>query len=237
MIKCVSNDTFFRVMYMKLDILGFFTEVFLFDSVKPETLSNLIDDISPEIKEFSHREIIYSPNDYEKKIGFIVRGECIVEQLKSDGKAVPLNVLRRADSFGIMAVLSDEGEFPTRITAVKDSTVVFITNEKLLLILKKYPAVAMNLIYFLSAKIAFLNKKISTFTSVTVEDKLANFLLQEYRRLDSFEIPFSCQKAAKSINAGRASLYRAITALSESNIIKLENKKIYILNPQGLERN
>lgn len=222
---------------MKFEILDFFTGVFLFDSVKRETLVSIINDITPEIRDFSHKEIIYSPTDYEKKVGFIASGECSVEQIKADGKAVPLNLLRAGDCFGIMAVLSDEPEFPTRITAVKDTRVIFITKQKLLSILKKHPAVSMNLIYFLSRKITFLNKKISTFTSDSVEDKLACFLLQEYRRLGSTEIPFNCQRTAKVVNAGRASLYRAISALSESNTIKLQNKKIYILNPKGLERN
>ena len=89
----------------------------------------------------------------------------------------------------------------------------------------------------MSNKIAFLNKKISTFTSDTVEDKLAKFILHEYRRLGTVEIPFNCQRAAISINAGRASLYRAIASLSEAKIVKLENKKIYILDLKGLERN
>ena len=144
---------------MKLDILDFFTGVFLFGSIKRETLANIINDVSPQIKTFSRKETIYTPNEYEKKVGFIASGECLVEQTKYDGKSVPLNYLYKGDSFGIMAVLSDDEAFPTRITALKDSTVIFITKESLISILKKYPTVAMNLIYFLSGKISFLNKK------------------------------------------------------------------------------
>ena len=222
---------------MKYEIIDVLSNVFLFNSVRRDTLSAIISDISPEIIEFHHREIIYSPTDYQKKIGFIACGECKVERVKADEKTVPLNLLKASDSFGIMAVLSDEEEFPTLITAVKDSTVIFITKDELLSVLKKYPTVAMNLIYFLSKKISFLNKKISTFTSDTVEDKLANLLLQEYKSSECVEIPFNCQKTAKAMNVGRASLYRAIATLTETDTIKFENKKIYILNPKGLERN
>ena len=222
---------------MKIEIIDVLSKVFLFNSIPRDTLTRIIGEIAPEIAEFHHRDVIYSPRDYQKKIGFIASGECKVERVKTDGKSVPLNLLKAYDSFGVMAVLSDEEDFPTQITAVKDSAVIFITKDKLLSVLKKYPDVSMNLIYFLSEKISFLNKKISTFTSDTAEDKLANLLLQEYRSSKNFEIPFNCQKMAKMMNMGRASLYRAIANLTDSNTIKLENKKIYILNPKGLERN
>ena len=141
---------------MKFDLVDFLSGVFLFKSVDSESLGKITEELSPEIKEFSHKENIYSPNDYEKKVGFIVSGECVVEQLKYEDKAVPLNVLFPGDSFGIMAVLSDEPEFPTRVRALKDSRVVFITREKLLAVLEKSPTVSMNLICFLTEKITFL---------------------------------------------------------------------------------
>ena len=97
-------------------------------------------------------------------------------------------------------------------------------------------AVAMNVIRFLAGKIDFLNQKIATFSSDTVEDKLANFLLNEHKKHGSNEFLLNCKRTAEAISAGRASLYRAIASLTDAGIIKLENKKIIILDPQGLER-
>jgi hypothetical protein len=91
------------------------------------------------------------------------------------------------------------------------------------------------LIEFLTEKIEFLNKKIATFSSDSVEEKLASYLLMKSEKLGC-AFPFNCKVGAEFINAGRASLYRGISSLSDKKLIKLENKKIYILDLPGLER-
>ena len=221
---------------MKFEITNFFSNVFLFKSVSKETIEEILNEVTLQIIEFKSREIIYSPNDYEEKIGFIISGECTVEQIKSDGKKVPLNTLSKGDSFGVLAVLSDKPQYPTLITATKDSAVVFVTKNELFSILEKCPTVSKNLIKFLCERINFLTEKISTFTSSTAEDKLANFLFRQYLALGNLEFPFNCQKTTKALNMGRASLYRAIAALSEANVIKQKNKTIKILNLNLLKR-
>ena len=83
---------------------------------------------------------------------------------------------------------------------------------------------------------SFLNKKIATFSSDTVEQKFSNFLLNESKMQDCLSLSLNISKIATTLNVGRASLYRAIDSLSESKIIELENKKIIISDLEGLER-
>lgn len=222
---------------MKKEICDFLSTVFLFQGVKKEIIADIIKKITPEIKLYARREKIYTPSDYEHKVGFIIRGECTVERIKGDGNSVPLNTLKTGQSFGIMTILSCDDEFPTRVIAKRETEILFLSKDDTLNLINGYPRIAMNVISFLSKKICFLNSKIATFSSASVEEKLSNYILSEYKRLGSDTIPFNCQKSAAAISAGRASLYRAINTLSENGTIKLENKKIYIIDPKGLERN
>ena len=222
---------------MKVELCDFLSDVFLFSGIAQKEISSIIKDITPEIKSYTHKNEIYTPDDYEHKLCFILSGECTVERVKCDGNSVPLNTLRRGQSFGIMTILSCEDEFPTRVVAKRDSPILFISKEDTLYLINSYPKIAMNVISFLSKKVCFLNSKIATFSSATVEEKLSNYILSEYKRLKSTVIPFNCKKSAEAISAGRASLYRAINTLTDDGIIKLENKKIYILDLKGLERN
>ncbi|MBE6643904.1 MAG: Crp/Fnr family transcriptional regulator [Ruminococcaceae bacterium] len=222
---------------MKNNLIEFLTDVFLFSNVSQEKIIEILNGITPEIKKYSRKDEIYTPHDYEHKLCFILSGECTVERVRCDGNSVPLNTLKKGQSFGIMTILSCEEEFPTRVVAKRDSEILFISKTDTLRLIQTYPNIAMNVINFLAKKISFLNTKVATFSSSTVEAKLSNYILSECKKQMSAEISFNCKKSAEAISAGRASLYRAIASLTEAGIIKLENQKIYILDREGLERN
>ena len=94
----------------------------------------------------------------------------------------------------------------------------------------------MNIIEFLTEKINFLNDKIAAFSGGSVEEKLASHILLLSKKNNSLEFDFNKKKSAEALNCGRASLYRAISALESAGYISLDNKKIIINDPEGLER-
>ena len=215
--------------------IEFFSGVFLFSSLPEDKLSAALSECEPELRSFSRGELIFSPRCYEKELGVILEGECEIVRRKNDGAEVVLNVLKSRDSFGILAVLGKD-EFPTEIAAKREAKVFFIKKSKLLRVIRHYPTVAMNVINFLTEKISFLNRKIATFSSESVEEKLRMFLLGEYKKIGATEFSLNCKKCSEAISAGRASVYRGIDALEKSGIIKYENKKIIIKDLEGLER-
>ncbi len=135
----------------------FFFGVFLFASLPRDKLSKAISECEPELRSYNRGEVIFSPENYEKEIGFIYSGECEILRRKSDTPDVLLNILKAGDSFGILAVLSEEEEFPTVVVAHHNTEVLFIKKKKLMRLIRHYPTVAMNVIELLSKKISFLN--------------------------------------------------------------------------------
>ena len=214
----------------------FFSGVFLFSSLPCDKLDAALAECEPELRSYQKGELIYAPDNYEKEIGFVLSGECEITRKKNDGTDVVLNTLKSGDSFGILAVLSNEDEFPTKITARSQTKVFFIKKSKLLRVIRHYPTVAMNVINFLAERVGFLNKKIATFSSESVEEKLRLYLIQEYAKNGATEFSLNCKKCSEAISAGRASVYRGLDSLVKSGLIHYENKKITIIDLKGLER-
>lgn len=225
----------FIEVYM-INLNEFFSKVFLFAGLPEEKLSAALSECEPELRSYRRGDIIYSPESFEKEIGFVYSGECEVKRRKCDGSELVLNSLKSGESFGILAVLSNEDEFPTVISAKSTVEVFFIKKSKLMRLIRHYPTVAMNVINFLTKKISFLNKKVATFSSESVEEKLRSFLLAEYKKCGATEFALNCKKCSEIISAGRASVYRGLDALTQTGLIKYENKKIFILDLNGLER-
>ena len=85
-------------------------------------------------------------------------------------------------------------------------------------------------------RIAFLNKKILTFSQSSVEKRLATYLINESQRRKADSFPFNHNKTAEEINAGRASVYRALASLEKEGLISGGDKIITIIDQKGLER-
>ncbi len=218
------------------ELFDIISSLFLFKNVPFDRLERLVNNISPELKRFSPGERIYSPKEFSTKIGFVVKGLCVVERQRADGTPIPLNMLSDGDAFGVLSVFSDGGEFPTFIKAKKDTQVIFLNKDDVIYLVKNEPEIAINTIYFLGNRIAFLNDKLSTFSSDNTEQKVAKFLMYESKKHNSPSFAFNCKKASEALNIGRASLYRAIDALTRDGILALENKIINISDLEGLER-
>lgn len=213
----------------------FLKHTFLFEKMDEENIATLLSRVTTEERSYLRGELIFSPDDFEHKLGFVLDGECLVGR-QSGGTFIPLNTLAKGQSFGILAVFSARDEFPTTIIAKGACTVLFFSSEAVHTLVEESPAVSMNVIEFLARKISFLNDKITSFSGGSVEEKLAGYILELKRKHNALCFDFNKKKSAEALNCGRASLYRAIAALEEAGYISSDSKKIIIHDPDGLER-
>ena len=215
-----------------------FTELlkdsFLFRGIDEKEFASLLEQHPPNILSYKRGDKVYSSED-EDRVGFILKGQCEIRRIKPDGSKTVLNCLNEGGSFGILSVFSNE-EFPTQIFALRNSEILYFTSAQIKHFIKNNSHISTNLINFLVNRINFLNKKITTFSGTRVEDRLAAFLICQTERQGLGPFPFNCQKTAEEINAGRASVYRAISSLEDSGYISTDNKTITILDLEGLER-
>ncbi len=201
-----------------------------------DEIITLLENIKLQKNIYATDELIFTPNEFQNGVGFVLDGECIVERERADGQAVPLNKLTVGSSFGILSVFACEDKFPTTVRAKKQTQILFISRDDVLYLVNSNGKIAMNVINFMSNRITFLNQKISMFSADSVEQKLSVYLVGRSIEVGKNEFLFNCKGTAEAINVGRASLYRAISDLTDKGLIKLDNKKIYILDREGLER-
>ena len=214
----------------------FASSLFLFRGIDSKKTEILLKKIKPEVRSYQRTEMIYTPTEFLKKVGFVISGKCEVRRPDSCGRRVTINTLSTGDSFGILAIFGEAERFPTEIYATKNTSVMFIEKEDVLSLIRQSGDVAINIITFMSTRISFLNEKIATYSGTTVEMKLASHILSRYEKSSSLEFPFNCKHCSEAISAGRASVYRALLLLEKEGLIKHEDKKIVILDLKGLER-
>ena len=209
---------------------------FLFSRLSSESLEIILQKYKFKTLEYKRGEVILSDENNGENLYFVLDGECEILRRKADGQSISLNVLKTGESFGILAVFGTLEQFPTEVVARKYARVIQIEKKQVMRLVRRYPRISMNVINFLAQRVAFLNEKIATFSSDSITEKLARFILNEMKTEGNSDFIFNLKKCSEIIHAGRASVYRAIDSLSTLGIIKYENKKITVLDINGLER-
>lgn len=220
---------------MRKTLFDFLRDTFLFSGISDEEMSLMCKKHNFITEDYKKGDEIYSARAFEHRLYFVMRGECRVERMRLNGCTVPLSTVERYGSFGILSAFEKTNEFPTRIVAVRNTRVIYIPEGDLKELINSYPKIAENVISFLCGRIVFLNEKIAAYTGADTEEKVAQHLLRVSAALGTDEFPLNAQSVARAVDIGRASVYRALDSLVRSGCITYADRKIKIINPDGMK--
>ena len=217
--------------------LALISESFLFRGTQAGFVMGALEDSRCTQSIYRRGQVIYDLHDYRRDIGLILSGRVEVEKFPPDGGSFLMNTLVPGSLFGAAAAFCDEREYVTRLTAVRDSRVVFFPQGLLSDLMRQEFTVAENYIRFLSDRIRFLNNKIGGLlisgAGTTFRHWLVNNAQEQEGKL-YVDVDVSMSALAGMLNMGRASLYRAIEELEREDLIKREGRRMYILRPENL---
>lgn len=203
----------------------------LFFGYQGNRLEELLKKIHARREDLSPGEEIPFETKGEHRMGIVLSGQL---QVLSGGKErLPLNRLNPGDLFGVSSLFGEEA-VETRILCTRPGRVLFLEEGRLEPLLED-PLLRRNLIAFLTGRIRFLNRKIAFYTAPAATGKLARYLAQHQNEEGRVLIPRGFSELARSLNLGRASLYRALGSLEEGGAITKEGKEIRILSRELME--
>lgn len=195
-------------------------ELFLFRDAQ-EALKTL--DLPEEVT-YEKGQVIYGRNNYEKALGVLLSGRA--EAAARERSA--LNTFHAGDAFGAAALFGG-AEYVSFIRALTPCKVQYIPEATLGQLFRDYPQTAINYIEFLSAKVRFLNGKIATYTSTSVEGRLYYWLQANCDQEGRLPTGMTMTKLAKTLNVGRTSLYRAIEELEKKFVLGRQDGEVILL--------
>lgn len=169
-------------------------------------------------------EAIYRCDDFRRAIGLILEGTVTVQR-----EELMMNRLSAGDMFGAAALFDESETYVTQITAETDCRILFLSQETMSRLLRRYPPLAENYIRFLSGRIRFLNRKLAVLTDGGTEHRVYHYLLSHCDEQGTVQLPPSMVELAHTLNIGRSSLYRAVDALLEAGVIVREGRRYRLI--------
>lgn len=207
---------------------------YLLAALTPEEREAAIAALHATVVVYPPDTIVSAPDSFTHALYFVVSGTLSVT--REDGNApVLLRMLGAGASFGAASLFGCGETYPTTVRSKTTVRILAITERALEMLFLREPRAALAHIRFLGERVRFLNERLNATTGRNVESKVSKYLLDTYGK-DAFHSDLNMTQVARSLDIGRASLYRLLTRFSTDGAIEFAHGSVRILNQDYLKR-
>lgn len=194
------------------------------------------------VQRFSPREAIVVAGEACKGLYFIRSGTVRVYRMGPDGREQALRLASKGDTFGEVPVF-DGGTMPAHVEAIKECVVLLVPLRVLQNVVRRHPEVSIALLELFSRRIRMFVELVEQLSLQTVEARLARYLFQ-LARIEGVEQDgeivvsrdLTVQDLSTLLGSVREVVARQLHALQEDGVIRVERKRIAILDMEHLHR-
>lgn len=211
-------------------------KVDLFKDITFSELENMFFCLRPNIKQYQKDEIIALEGDDIKNFGILLEGKLMLYKEKFDGSRVLLKQVHPRQLFGEIASFSDKRKWPAQVQVAKNSTVMFMPPEKITNtctnLCRGHRMLTLNMIKIISKKAINLNKTIEYLSVKSIRQKIAYYLLEQYKKTKSksFMLDMNRNELSDFLNVTRPSLSREMANMRDEGLIDFHRSSIKLLN-------
>jgi len=202
-------------------------------------MKDLLTDIKNlgRIQAFRKDDFLFNAGDSANGFYYVQSGEVRIFRMDDQGKEVEVVRLNPEDFFG-EAVVFVSGRFPAFAQAVKNTEVLFFPKKIIFQHIDKDPKIARFFISLLAKKCIILNKRIEALELRTVRQRLAQFILSQYREQQSDVIVLNMKKVelARYIGTISETLSRNFKHMQEDNLIEVHGRNIRVKDSAKLKQ-
>jgi CRP/FNR family transcriptional regulator, cyclic AMP receptor protein len=186
--------------------------------------------------------LITSPDVAGERLYIVKRGRVRLYRLTPDGKQLTLDILDKGRIVGRMSWL---GQDLTDVyaEAIEDAVICSFTPEELRRLIDRFPGIGLNIIRYLSDRLAASEREREVMAFRSVEQRLATRLLELAERFGqpeggstAIDARLTQQELADMIGTSRETLATTISSLRERGILQMEHHRVVVLDVDRLRQ-
>ena len=185
------------------------------------------------VRKFKADEVVYHRGDPAEHAYVVFAGLVKVMLLNDDGHEALVGLHARGEFFGELALFSDAPREAT-VIAVLPTTVLQLSRESSWRVLDRNPKARDWMFRHLAANIQKLEDKYESVVFLDVPGRLAKYVLEIDR--DGQQLPITQDDIAAAIGSTRVTVNKDLADLERRGLIKVERRKVRVLDRPGLER-
>lgn len=203
-------------------------KVSLFEGMPEEDLSQISS--LATVRSFPRNTVIISEGDHSDSMYMVLAGKVKVYLSDDEGKEIIINILKEGDYFGELALL-DESPRSASVMTLEDCKFAILSKHAFDECLKSNPAIALQVIRGLSARLRYLTENVKSLALMDVYGRVARTLLEmseDHNGVQVISQKLTQRDIANMVGASREMVSRILKDLSVGGYITIENKSITI---------
>jgi CRP-like cAMP-binding protein len=204
----------------------------LFADLLPETLSRVATVLIR--RTYAPDETIILEGAPCQAAYFLAQGHVRVLRTSPDGREQLLVQLGPGQSFNTVPPFRTEGTNHATVQAADQVTVYAISKDDLLRLVSESPALALALLRDFADRLDHLTDLVEDLSLRTVRGRLARLLLEE-ATADEVARRWTQAEIAARLGTVREMIGRALSALADAGLIRIDRQRIVLLDREGLE--
>ncbi|HEY3390975.1 MAG TPA: Crp/Fnr family transcriptional regulator [Prolixibacteraceae bacterium] len=208
----------------------------LFKGLEIEEINSLINNSSHQIKQFANKEVLAYVGEKVEKAIILLEGKLQGEMIDFAGNSLKIEEIDPPQMVASAFLYGPQSFFPVNLSAISEGKILIIYKKDFTQLLSADQRVLNNYLNIVSGKAQFLSRKITFLSFKTIKEKIAYFLLQNYKTDNQIVIINQSQKGlAEMLGVARPSLARTISEMEADQLIKWERNQVEIIDLKSLQ--
>ncbi|MDH5203290.1 MAG: Crp/Fnr family transcriptional regulator [Nitrospirota bacterium] len=218
-----------------MDVRSFLSQLFLFDSFNEKELTLL--ESSTSLKKVDKGEQIFSEGMDATAFFAVVSGKVKIYKVSPDGKEHTLHIHGSGDLVAEAAIF-DSMLFPASCMALEDTTLVRISREGFLSLIKKHPELSLKMMSGYSKRLRQFVSKIEELSLKDIKSRLASYLIENGTVEDGVtlcRLSYSKKELSSLLGTIPETLSRSLAFLKQKGLIVEKDNIIIIRDVEKLK--
>ncbi|WP_419742959.1 Crp/Fnr family transcriptional regulator [Paraclostridium dentum] len=208
----------------------------MFKNLTKKEILDLFKDSKYTMKKYNKEDIIALEGHPCNSIGLILGGGVDIKRFLPGDKVILMSSFSKGNLFGEVITFSDINIYPATVVSNSKTEVMFIDKYDFIDFCSNHKNILISFLNDITNKIVELNKTVKTISFVSIRQKIASFLLDEYNLQNSnfIKMPKTKTKLAETLGVPRPSLSREFINMKNDNLIDYTNDYVKLLDIEKL---
>ncbi|MBD3219215.1 MAG: cyclic nucleotide-binding domain-containing protein [candidate division Zixibacteria bacterium] len=188
-----------------------------------------------QLKRLNKGEILFFEGDEARGFYLLLKGRVRIYKSSPEGKEQTLHQINPGQIFAEVAIFEGR-HYPANCSAVQESVVAFFPKTDFIRLIEKSPQISLKIIASMAGFLREFTETVENLALKEVPSRIAGYLLKLRMKAkdDTITLDMTKSELAKKLGTQSETLSRGFRKLSDKNIIKVNGKRIAILDNDRL---